>query len=132
MNLILFTWLLYPIAEAVVQGLLFKYKKNFGHTPGDQFYIVLFIIRGIVAILHGAFVMDAQPGSFVPLFGFYVSTHWLLFDPLLNKMRNKEKDYEGKNSGWLKDVPFKQQMISAALGTVIFTVWLYKLQYIAL
>lgn len=129
-NWLLFTWLLYPIGEAVVQGLLFKYKKNFGHVPGDAFYLILFFIRGIAAILHGGLVVDAQPGVFIPLFSYYAATHWLLFDVTLNKMRGKDIDYEGENSGWLKDVPFKTQMIIAAAITATALVYLYKLGYL--
>jgi len=130
MNFIVFTWIGVVLGEALVQALLFKYKKGFGHKPGDAFYLILFFIRGNMAILHGAFVVDAQPGVFVPLIGFYVSMHWLLFDLTLNKLRGKDIDYEGKNSGWLKDVPFKTQMLISGIGTAATIIWLYKLGYI--
>jgi len=130
MNIALFTWLLFPVAEAVVQGLLFKYKPNYGHTPGDAFYLILFFLRGIAAILHGAFVVDAQPGCIVPLFGFYVSSHWLLFDPLLNKIRKKPFDYEGKNSGWLKFIPYKWQAVISLVLIVVCSYWMFKLGYV--
>lgn len=130
MNLIIFTWLIYVEGEAIVQSLLFKYKKGYGHNPGDAFYIILFFIRGIVAVLHGAFVMDAQPGSMIAFLGFYCSTHWLLFDPTLNKLRGLDIGYEGANSGWLKGIPFKEQIIVASIGTVAFTFILYKLGYL--
>lgn len=130
MKIAVFTWFLFPIAEGIVQGLLFKYKKGFGHVPGDSFYIQIFIIRGIAAILHGALVVNAQPGVFVPLFGFYACAHWLVFDVVLNLMRKKDIDYEGKNSGWLKNVSFKDQISFSIAGVIAFSYWLFKLGYV--
>ena len=114
--ILLLTWLIYPVLEAITQGLLFKYKKGFGHVKGDSFYLQLFLIRGIAFILWGILVMDAQVGSFLPLLGYAVGCHFAIFDILLNCFRSKPWDYEGENSGWLKGIPmFAQLIISGGL-----------------
>lgn len=122
----IFTWLLYPILEAFVQAWLFKHKRGYGHTPGDQFYLVLFIVRGMACIAWGILI-DTQVGYFIPLVFWCAGTHWLIFDPLLNKLRGFDWNYEGKHSGWLKDVPASIQVIVACVISIISFIYLIKM-----
>lgn len=48
---------------------------------------------------------------------------------VLNLFRGKRLDYEGKNSGWLKFVPYKVQALISILLAVGCYVWLVYLGY---
>jgi len=92
-------WLLYPIIEAFAQAYFIK----LGNKPN---YLQLFIIRGFAATMFGALVV--QPEPYLPgilMFIFQVSSFWILFDPILNKLRGKPFTYKGKDSGWLDKLP---------------------------
>lgn len=111
---ILYLWVLYPIVEAVVQRL--TYFKNLTKKVRPN-YLMIGIIRGIVAIAHGA-VLDVQPDPWYQwpaLVAFQIGTFWLLFDLVLNKLLGNKLDYEGSNSGWLKGVPYWLQAIIAII-----------------
>ncbi len=116
----LFLWLIYPIAEACIQGLLFR-RGNY-----KPVYLMLFVIRGIAAIVHGA-LMDVRPEPWYEwpmLLAWQCGTFWLLFDPLLNWWRGLPFDYEGKQSGWLAWVPYwLQVIISITLIWIGFNYW---------
>ena len=92
-------WLLYPIVEALIQA----YQIKQGIRPN---YLQLFVIRGFAAIMFGAIVV--QPHKEIEgiiLLTFQVSSFWILFDPILNKLRGKPFTYKGKDSGWLDKLP---------------------------
>lgn len=92
-------WLIYPIVEAFAQ---FHYIKK-GDKPN---YLQLFIIRGFFAIVFGAIIV--QPETYLEsayMFAFQVTSFWLIFDPLLNKLRGNPFTYKGKDSGWLDKLP---------------------------
>jgi len=112
-------WLVYILSEALIQN---RYIKK-GNRP---IYILLFIIRGIFALLQGAFILDVQNDpwwEWPVLLGWQVCSFWVIFDLILNALRNKDWDYKGENSGWLDTLPYKwwyTGKILAILGIVIF------------
>jgi len=122
----IWTWLAYPVLEALIQGFLFKFRVGYGHTKGDAFYLILFIIRGIACIIWGILI-DTQVGYFIPLVGWCAGTHWLIFDPLLNKLRGFDWNYEGKFSGWLKSIPASLQLIIAIVISFLSYIYLIKM-----
>lgn len=114
-------WILYPVIEALVQR--FTYFKRPSQIIRPN-YLMLFLIRGMASILHGV-LMDVQVTpwwDYPALLCFQVGVFWLLFDPLLNSLRDKPLDYEGKNSGWLKFVPY---WLQASISVVLIIVGLY-------
>jgi len=120
--LLLLLWLLYPIIEAVGQRLTYFKDLNKVTRPN---YLQLWVIRGIFAILHGA-LLGAQPEPWYEwpaLLCFQMGTFYLIFNPLLNKLRKLPWDYEGKNSGWLSFINGKAKIpISLALIIIYFVI----------
>jgi len=108
-------WLVYIFCEAFIQAKLIKA----GNKP---IYIELFIIRSIVSILHGIF-LNVQPGiEYIILLGFQICSFWVIFDIVLNKLRNKPFLYRGSNSGWLDRIksPYYEILKPIALSGTIF------------
>lgn len=125
MILRLLSFVLAPLLDALIQGWLYKHRTGFGYHPErgrDPFYFVLNIIRGMVMILHGGFVVDAQPGMMLPLASWYTGVYAILFDPLLNWIRKKRFAYEGSNSGMLKNLYYWQQALAGA-ALITFSLW---------
>ena len=111
-------WLIYILSEALVQN---RYIKK-GNKP---IYIILFFLRGMLAIAHGIF-LDVQPDPWWEwgiLLGWQICSFWIFFDLMLNALRDKDWDYKGENSGWLDKLPYKYWYtgkIIAAIGMIIF------------
>lgn len=93
-----YIWLLYILVDVIGNYILIEKL----HTRPN--YLVLFIIRGTSAILHGI-LLDTQPSEWPELLVFQVTSFYLLFDILLNILRKKPLLYRGKNSGWLDKLP---------------------------
>ena len=115
--ILILIWVLYPIAEAIAQR--FTYFKDLTKKVRPN-YLMLWIIRGIAAVVHGA-LLDVQPEPWYQWPGlvlFQVGTFGLLFDPILNKLLGNGIDYEGENSGWLKGIPYWLQAI-ISVGMIV-------------
>ena len=93
----LLIWLIYPIIEASLQGYLIQ-KANW--SPN---YLQLFIIRGFWAIIFGGVILQLEYGfiQFAIWLTWCTTSFYIVFNPLLNKLRGKPFDYRGKESGWL-------------------------------
>jgi len=93
----LLIWLLYPIIEASIQAYLIE-KKNW--KPN---YIQLFLIRGFCAIIFGGVILQLEYGftQFAIWLTWCTTSFYIVFNPLLNRLRDKPFDYRGKESGWL-------------------------------
>ena len=85
-------WLIYILIDAVVNWYTIEKKKQ---VPD---YLLMTIIRGMIAILFGAFALDLQQHKLWPFLGFTAGSFWLLFDPILNLMRGKSLFYVGTNA----------------------------------
>lgn len=93
-------WLIYILLEAFVQGK----SIQAGNKPS---YIILFVIRAMVSIFHGI-LLAVQPGAeYWILLIFQICSFYVLFDPILNLLRIKPWDYQGKESGYLDKLPKK-------------------------
>lgn len=81
-------------------------------------YLQSFIIRGMVAIIHGAVWLDSNGVHDVsslsvkellllwwPILSFQLASFFVLFPVLLNIFRNKKWNYRGKNSGFFSRLP---------------------------
>jgi len=96
----LLIWLIYPVAEAIIQAYL---QKKHNWKPN---YFQLFVIRGIFFILFCAIVLR-MPYDMVlwwSAVGFCTGSFFAVFDPLLNELRNKSFGYTGKQSGWINKI----------------------------
>lgn len=93
-------WIIYPIVEALVQAYLQIYKN------WKPVYLQLNLVRGIVAILFGIFVLNMPYDMklFFSFVGFAMSSFFIVFDPLLNKLKKKPFGYTGKRSGWINAI----------------------------
>ena len=113
--MLIFTWLIYILAEAKIQHYLIETRK---WKPN---YIQLFIIRGMAGIIHGILIdvgsLSHMTGSLhefqmwqykmgATLIIFQCCSFWLIFDLTLNYLRNRPIDYRGKSSGWLDRLPY--------------------------
>lgn len=97
MKILLASWILYPIMEAIIQSYLIE-EKNW--KPN---YLMLFTIRGMFSIVHGI-IMNVEPYpwyDYPVVVLFQCFTFWIVFDVVLNVLRGKEVEYRGKTSGWL-------------------------------
>lgn len=118
----IYLWILYPVIEALVQR--FTYFKSEQQITRPN-YLMLFLIRGMASIIHGV-IMDVQitPWWDYPvLVCFQAGVFWLVFDPLLNSLRELPLDYEGKNSGYLKFVPYWLQVIVSIILIIVGLYW---------
>lgn len=94
-------WIAYIILEAVVQWYLIEKKKI---TPK---YWMLFCIRGGLAVLYGAFVLDTQADTAWRWFGQIILPFAFTFNQTLNLLRGEAFDYVGENSGIIEPIIFK-------------------------
>jgi hypothetical protein len=88
-------WLLYITADAIGNWWLIEKQKQ---RPN---YMVLFIIRGIAAILYGAFVLDVTEETILMWFIFVTFSFPFPFNFLLNLLRQRPFDYYGAESGFI-------------------------------
>lgn len=94
-------WLLYILLESKVQSFLIDKKQ---WKPN---YIQLFLIRGIIAFLFGAFIVGVINYQQLLINTiFQLTSFWIFFDMFLNYFRNKPFLYKGKTSGWLDKLPY--------------------------
>lgn len=99
------TWLIYPILEALIQYVWIEKVK---HRPDYQF---VWMVRGaafftwaIWMVMRIDIYYDVQTYRdtlwiALPLLFWAPTTFFLIFNPLLNKLRGKELNYKGKDSG---------------------------------
>jgi len=100
----LLLWLI-PISANV-------YADYAGRKP---FYLLMFILRGGVAIIHSTIILWNVPTSefytatqlfivWSPVLIFEITSYWLLFEIALNVLRKKPLlyyDHKEKDSGWI-------------------------------
>lgn len=99
-------WLLYILLDSYANYLWIEKKKS---APN---YIILFLIRGIAAIVYGALIRDVQD-NFISIFGwfaFVTCSFPFLFNTLLNSWRKKPIDYLGESSGWIDTFMVKHKL----------------------
>ncbi|OPZ93157.1 MAG: hypothetical protein BWY74_01254 [Firmicutes bacterium ADurb.Bin419] len=112
-------WLVYILSEALVQD---KYIKR-GWNPH---YLTLFFIRGVFSTIHAFSIGITCWKEYVILLLFQICSFWTIFNPLLNKLRDKDWDYQGSEkggSGWLDDLPKQAYYILRIftfLGMILF------------
>lgn len=80
----------------------------FDRKGPKRFYLVVNILRAISMIVHASLVMQAQGGYLVfdynalrnyAIFGFYLTSYWLVFEIVLNFLRNKPLLYYDRKEG---------------------------------
>jgi len=112
-------WIIYILIEAFIQGKLIK--------KGDKpVYLVIFLIRGIFSIIHGAILNVQNIEQSIILLGFQTCSLWIIFDLFLNLLRMEKWNYKGQQSGYLDKLEYKYYYplkIVAFLGIFVF----YKL-----
>lgn len=110
-------WLIYILAEAFIQSKLIAK----GWKPD---YLQLFIIRGMISILHGALILDVHNTyEALIMWGWQMCSFWIVFDLSLNFLRKKPILYKGKRSGWLDKIAYPVYIpmkILAIAGAVFF------------
>lgn len=77
------------------------YADKDGRKPN---YLLMFVLRGIAAILHGVLFNPQNMGDYWPVLLFQVTSFWLIFEIALNIVRGREifyYDMKEKDSGWL-------------------------------
>lgn len=77
------------------------YADKDGRKPN---YLMMFVLRGMAAILHGVLFNPQNMGDYWPVLLFQVTSFWLIFEIALNIVRGREVFYydtKEKDSGWL-------------------------------
>jgi hypothetical protein len=99
------TWLIYPIIEALIQAYWIERVKR---RPD---YDYLKIVRGAAFFAWAIWMVTRIEVYYdlqsyrdmlwicLPLLFWAPTTFFLIFNPLLNKLRGREWDYKGKDSG---------------------------------
>jgi hypothetical protein len=109
-------WLIYPILEAIIQFHEITYK---GKRPN---YLVLFLIRAVASSIFILLFVDISCFlQYLSIVLWQACTFTLIFDPLLNYLRNKDFFYKGKNSGWIDSLPYNKYYafeIFALIGAI--------------
>lgn len=86
---------------AVIAGFIWFSVWNIrrGNRPN---YLLENIIKGILFILYGAFIWDAQNDiRTLNLLLWCVTSWWIIFDASMGIILNNHPLYIGKNSGWI-------------------------------
>lgn len=110
-------WFMIIVADVLRNYYIIEKKKQ---SPD---YLQSFIFRGAGAIVHGIWVdgiyhifselpyarswahfTELAFQGWVPLLMFQVFSFALLFNTMLNSLRNQDFDYIGKESGWIETV----------------------------
>lgn len=94
-TLYLLLWLIFIGVDVYRNYYLIEVKKT------RPIYIQSFILRWMVAILHGILFDPRNVADCIPVFIFQVTSFWLLFDLILNYLRKKPMLYMGDQSGWI-------------------------------
>ena len=84
-TIFLLLWLL-PIAGNV-------YIDRTGRKPN---YLIMFILRGMAAILHGILFNPHNLYDYLPIFIFQITSFWIFFELGLNLVRGKHWLYYDK------------------------------------
>ena len=108
------------------------YADKDGRKPN---YLLMFVLRGIAAILHGVLFNPQDMADYWPVFLFQVTSFWILFEIALNLVRGREVFYydrKEKDSGWIDKLfawagPFWH--IIAKIVATILMVWSIILIY---
>jgi hypothetical protein len=77
------------------------YADKDGRKPN---YLMMFVLRGAAAIIHGVLFNPQNMTDYWPLFLFQVTSFWLIFEIALNIVRGREVFYydrKEKDSGWI-------------------------------
>lgn len=82
-------WILYIFVDALINWFIIEKKKI---NPN---HIMLTIFRGWAFIGLGI-ALDIKPDEILEWFIFCAGSFWVLFDPILNKLRGKALTYVGK------------------------------------
>lgn len=129
-------------AMIVIQVFIHFFMIEVLHTK--PIYLEWFIARGTVAIFHAAMFQLMDLWQWLPILIWQLVVHFIIFNPLLNKLRyikqvkeqgssNYHFAYMGEDSGWL-DKMFRADpnfyrlcYIACCIIFVIDTVVLYNL-----
>jgi len=87
-TLFLLLWLL-PIVGNV-------YLDRTGRKPN---YLIMFILRGMAAILHGILFNPHNLYDYLPIFIFQITSFWIVFEISLNLVRGKHWLYYDHSEG---------------------------------
>lgn len=95
-------WILFIAAEIWRNWYLIKRKKIKPNYAGS-FMIRAFFAIAALAIMNQTFDLGRLRSWYevLPDIGFLATSFYLLFDPILNKLRGLDIDYRGKESGWI-------------------------------
>lgn len=94
-------WIVFISLELLRNYILIEKRKINPNYLGSFMFRAFFGLVGI-PLMYPEF--DPLGGAFwgaIPAVAFEVSSFYLLFDPILNKLRGKHWLYRGKSSGWL-------------------------------
>lgn len=94
-TLYLLLWLVFIAAEVYRNYRIIEINK------GKPSYLHSFVVRGMAAIIHGVLFDPHNMAEYLPVFIYQVTSFWILFDLILNWMREKPMLYLGKESGWI-------------------------------
>lgn len=92
----LLLWIVVIAAFVAFGYYIIKVKKS------RPFYLLENIVKGMLFILYGAFIWDAQPDiSTLNLLLWCASSWWILFDIAMGSILHSNPLYIGPNSGWI-------------------------------
>jgi hypothetical protein len=118
----LFLWFIYIIGEAFTQGYYFREEESY--KPD---YRILWLFRITSSILHAIVLQikwEFYGWDYPIVVGFQMCTFWILFDPILNKLRGKKLTYRGGSDSSAFDriapVPYWIFKSIAFIGIFIF------------
>lgn len=120
---------LLPWIAFIVGHAFFDFYRIKGNDK--PIYLQSFIIRGMVAIAHALLFNPQNTIDWLPVLFFQVTSFWLLFPYLLNKLRRKKALYVGAESGWIDGYflnhPVNQVIakIAALIVLVLSTIVIY-------
>lgn len=131
---ILFTWPLLVVLQAFVHCHMQEVLKT------RPIYIQWFIIRGMCAIFHAAVFSITNGLEWLPILFFQLSTHFAIFNPLLNKLKRDHRPmdwipfwYLGGDSGWFdkffikRPTLYKVVYFGCILVAILSTITIYSI-----
>lgn len=127
-TVVLLLWLLLIVAEV--------FRNYVIILRGRPNYLFSFINRGAVAILHAVLFNPQGPADWWFVLLWQCTSFFVVFNPLLNFVRNYEFFYLGANSGWIDQFfinkPWAYRMFYGAcvLATIVLTIKIYNYNFV--
>lgn len=121
MLLSILLWVLFVIIVSAIHYIIIEV---YNRTP---FYLGWFVAKGMAAILNGIMFDPKNVSEWLPILAFQITSFWVIFNPLLNKMRGLSFWHLGTDSGLIDKFFLKYHVLYKTTYVLTCVIMLYCL-----